>query len=72
MAQEMSNPPLNAAAFLTNRWTHGLGLRCVQALRVLFVLNFAAFRLGLNTYAVAHYAWGARAFAPRAVTQLVS
>lgn len=64
MAQEMSNPPLNAAAFLTNRWTSGIGLRCVQLLQLLFVLNFAAFRLCLNSYATAHFVWGARQFAP--------
>lgn len=63
MAQEMSNPALNLAAFLTNRLVDGYGLRIVQGLRLVFALNFFVFRVGLNTYGTWHFFTYA-AFAP--------
>jgi hypothetical protein len=58
----MSNPALNTAAFLANRLPEGS--RLVAALRGLFVLNFAVFRLGLNTQSTWHFLRHSAEFSP--------
>lgn len=50
MTQEMSNPFLSLTVFLNNRLNKGLGLFLLWVVRLLFVIMFLLFRIGLNTW----------------------